>query len=527
MTRKKTHLRFGTAGIRAPLGMGPDDINATTVRTVAAALGEYLAVCFTDAREKGVCIGFDGRTQSDEFALAAIEILLAQGFVVHRFVQVVPTPLVAFCTRHLDAVAGVMITASHNPATDNGIKVYFRGGAQVLPPHDGEIAARMHAMDDADLRPRMMLSEGHTRGQLRELGEAETGAYLSAIEGLLAARGDVLDLSIAYTAMCGVGSATTHAMLARRSVREVHEVGAQAQPRADFGGLSSPNPEHRPALAQVIELAERAGCELAFAHDPDADRLALMARDRDGVLRVLSGDETGSLLAEALLSRANEVNGALVVSTTVSSELIARIAQSHGAHFEQTLTGFKWIASRARKLEREESLHFVFGYEEAIGFAFGALGDDKDGIAAMAVLLELAAALKARGSSLCGELERLSQLHGMFVSRQITFSAEGEGGMSRLREAMRRVRAMGGAKLLGVPCALRDYAHEPEAADLLVLRAGDTRICVRPSGTEPKLKVYLHARVEAEACEVFEAWQARTQALLNRLEVEGRALVAW
>lgn len=526
MTRTPTNLRFGTAGIRAPLGAGPDCIHATTVRTITAALGAYLSVCFEDAHEQGVCIGFDGRSQSDEFAIAACEILLAQGFVIHRFESVVPTPLLAFCTRRLDAVAGVMITASHNPATDNGIKVYFRGGAQVLAPHDAEIAARMHAILDADLSPRTSLAEGRARGQVRDLGEADTDAYLGAIEGLLAPGGHTLDLSIAYTAMCGVGSATTHALLRRRPVREFHEVAAQALPLADFGGLSSPNPEHRPALAQVLSLAEQAGCELAFAHDPDADRLALMARDERGVLRVLSGDETGSLLAEALLASTHDADRALVVSTAVSSELIARIAQKHGARFEQTLTGFKWIAARARRLEREEALRFVFGYEEAIGFAFGALGDDKDGIAAMAVLLELAAALKARGSSLCGELERLARAHGLFVSRQITFSVQGVDGVLRLQAAMARLRAASPSLLLGAPCALRDYAREPEAADLLVLRAGDTRICVRPSGTEPKLKVYLHARVEAEASETFDAWQARAQVLLDGLEAEARTLVA-
>jgi len=526
MTHTHTNLRFGTAGIRAPLGAGPDCINATTVRAVVAALGQYLSVCFADAHRQGVCIGFDGRSQSDVFALAACEILLAQGFVVHRFESVVPTPLLAFCTRRLDAVAGVMITASHNPASDNGIKVYFRGGAQVLAPHDAEIAARMHAIHDADQMPRTSLSEGRARGQVRDLGEVDTSAYLNAIEDLLSPRDNTLNLSIAYTAMCGVGSATTHALLGRRPVRAFHEVEAQARPLADFGGLSSPNPEHRPALAQVLSLAEQAGCELAFAHDPDADRLALMARDQSGVLRVLSGDETGSLLAEALLTRAQDVDGALVVSTAVSSELIARIAQSHGAHFEQTLTGFKWIASRARKLEREKALHFVFGYEEAIGFAFGALGDDKDGIAAMAVLLDLAAALKARGSSLCGELERLARTHGLFVSRQITFSAQGSGGLLRLQMAMARLRAASPSELLGMPCAVRDYSREPEGADLLVLRAGDRRICVRPSGTEPKLKVYLHACVEAEASETLDAWQARSQALLDELEAEARTLVA-
>ncbi len=521
-----TTLSFGTAGIRAAMGEGPDRMNATTVRTLALALGDYLTVCFPDARMLGICLAFDGRAHSQDFAQASAEVLLALGFVVHRFDQPTPTPVLAFCTRKRDAAAGIMITASHNPAADNGIKVYFRGGAQVLAPHDREIALRMHALVDADARPRMTLAEGRARGHVHELGTPELSEYLLAVESLLKPSTEPWDLSIAYTAMCGVGSPITHALLSRRKVRAFHEVEEQREPSVDFGGLLSPNPEHPAAIAQVLALAERESCELAFAHDPDADRLAVIARDLTGGLRVLSGDEVGSLLAESMLARCEDPAQALLVSTIVSSELVAQIAQSYGAAFEQTLTGFKWIAARARQLEREQTLRFVFGYEEALGYAFGALGDDKDGIAAMAVMLELADALKVRGSSLCAELERLARKHGLFVSRQLTFNATSEPGMTRLLETMQQLRMTPPDRWLGAPATLRDYALEPEAANVLVLRSGEHRLCVRPSGTEPKLKLYLHARVLAAGHEGFAQWQARAGLVLDRLEAQARALVA-
>lgn len=520
-----TTLTFGTAGIRAPLGEGPDRINTKTVSTVVLALSDYLIECFEDAHERGVCIGFDGRTQSRELATVAAEMLLGHGFRIHRFEDVIPTPLLAYCTRTLDAVAGVMITASHNPPGDNGIKVYFRGGAQVLAPHDQAIAQRMASLTDEETRPRMTVQAGHLRGRVHTLGAADVQTYLQALDGLLTGNGQTKDLHIAYTAMCGVGTATTLALLARHPVRHLSTVSEQSLPLHDFGGLSSPNPEHTAALAKLQTLMEESGAELGFAHDPDADRLAVITRDTQGAQRVLSGDETGCLLAEWLLSRAPEPKRALLLSTVVSSELIEHIAREHGATFAQTLTGFKWIASRARQLEREGGLHFLFGYEEAIGYAFGELGDDKDGIAAMGVMLELAASLKSEGRSLCDELARLAQRHGLFVSRQLTFAAPGAEGKARLDATMASLRGLNVDAALGAGATLRDYATEAVPANLLVIRQRDRRICVRPSGTEPKLKVYLHARIHRRDDETPAAHALRAQGELDELEALSRAWV--
>ncbi len=453
-------LAFGTAGIRAPLGDGPDRINVGTVTGVAHAICSELA----QGKERGLCVGYDGRTDSDVFARAVIEVARAHGFVVRAFDTPIPTPVLAFATRMHDAVAGVMITASHNPPSDNGIKLYLERGAQVLPPYDQAIAARIASYDASQLP-----KDGD--GPLHTLGRVEVDAYLATVRSLATIAHP--PPRFAYSALCGVGSAVTRRLL---QFVEWIEVEPQAEPRADFGGLQVPNPEHTVALEQLRALADAHLLDLAFAHDPDADRLAVMARERTGVLRALSGDEVGALLGD-YVARAGDA----VVSTLVSGGMLERICAARGAHFERTPTGFKWIAARGRELERAGK-RFVFGYEEAIGYAFGSVADDKDGIAALQVLLALAGELHARGESLCDRLDDLARTHGRFATRQLTVPRG--AAPPQLPTA-----------LLGPGTQRRDLTQHA----LTIFELGDSRVCVRPSGTEPKVKFYLHtsARVEA------------------------------
>lgn len=513
-------LSFGTAGIRAPLGDGDDRLNLRTVRAVAHALATYASEVVPDARTRGFCVGFDGRTSSDAFAREVSAVALAHGYRVRMFETPVPTPLLAFCTRLYGAALGVMVTASHNPPSDNGIKVYFAGGAQILPPHDAAIAARLRdpALDGAAIA-RADLDEARARGALTSLGEQEIGVYLDALTRLVPRAPSERLPRIAYSALHGVGSELTHRVLARAGVSDVHEVESQALPRPDLGGLASPNPEHREAREALRALAEDCGAEIALCHDPDADRLAVLARTRDGALRALSGDEVGALLGDFMLSLAPDPTRCLLVSTVVSAELLAEITRAYGAHFEQTLTGFKWIAERARRVEQERELAYLFGYEEALGYAFGALGDDKDGVAALHVLLELARRLHAQGLSLCDRLEALARAHGLFATRQLTLNAAGAAGKQRIAAVMQALRERDPASWLGPGAAREDYLERSEKADLLVFRApSGTRLCVRPSGTEPKLKLYLHARAQMAADEPLSAAESRAQAALDDLE---------
>jgi phosphomannomutase len=480
-------LAFGTAGIRAPLGDGPDRINVATVAGVAHAICSELA----HGKQRGICVGFDGRSDSDVFSREVIRVARAHGFLVRAFERPVPTPLLAFCTRHHDAVAGVMITASHNPPTDNGIKLYLERGAQVLPPYDEAIAARIASFEPAQI-------PADQEAPQLSLGRAEEDAYLATVRSLaLIAHPPP---RFAYSALCGVGSAVTRRLL---QFVEWLEVEAQAEPRADFGGLSVPNPEHEVALAKLRALADAHALDLAFAHDPDADRLAVMVRERTGILRALSGDEVGALLGDFIVAPAQAV-----VSTLVSGGMLENIAKARGAHFERTPTGFKWIAARGRELERQ-GMPFTFGYEEAIGYAFGAVADDKDGIAALQVLLALAGALHAQGKSLIDRLDELAREHGRFATRQLTVPRD--------------------AKPIALPDDLLGPGTEREDLAqhaLQIFRLGASRVCVRPSGTEPKLKFYLHtsASVDADAAGLARADAANTREL-DRLEAAIRGSV--
>jgi phosphomannomutase len=480
-------LAFGTAGIRAPLGQGPDRINLANVAGVAHAICSELA----HGKQRGLCVGYDGRTGSEVFAREVIRVARAHGFLVRAFDTTVPTPLLAFATRRHDAIAGVMITASHNPPTDNGIKLYLERGAQVLPPYDKAIAARIASYEPTQL------PQG-AEGALLALGRPEVDAYLAQVRELATVAQP--PPRFAYSALCGVGGAVTRRLL---QFVEWIEVEEQAEPRADFGGLSMPNPEHELALAKLRALTDAHLLDLAFAHDPDADRLAVMARERTGVLRALSGDEVGALLGDYILRA-----GDAVVSTLVSGGMLENIALARGAHFERTPTGFKWIAARGRELERAGK-PFSFGYEEAIGYAFGRIADDKDGIAALQVLLALAGELHAQGKGLCDRLDELAREHGRFATRQLTVPRGDQDLLATLRSH---------TQLLGPGTQLHDLQQ------LLVFELGASRVCVRASGTEPKVKFYLHTSisVSADAAGLARA-DATNQRELDRLEAAIRS----
>ncbi|MFT3928240.1 MAG: phospho-sugar mutase [Myxococcales bacterium] len=508
-------LSFGTAGIRAPLGDGDDELNSRTVAVVGLAVCEYVGALDANSRSKGLCIGFDGRTGSREFAHVLAGVALAEGFVVRMFEDVVPTPLLAFTTQLHGAALGLMVTASHNPPADNGIKVYWQGGAQILPPHDAEIARRIGVSGGPSRAP-MDLDAARASGQLYDLGGDEQRAYLDAVLALVPTRPEPLP-KVGYSALCGVGTKLTRA-LAQRTGAMLIEVPSQATPRADFGGLRSPNPEHAEALVELVRLSSEIGAELGFCHDPDADRLAVVARGNEGKLRALSGDEIGALLADYLLDQEPEPGQVAIISTLVSGGLVERIATHFGAHFERTLTGFKWITAGGRRLERERGLRYLFGYEEALGYCFGALGDDKDGIAALYVLLQLARKLRAHGIGFEQQLERLARTHGLFASRQLTVSAGGASGMDRTRAILSDLRQRAPRDWLDAETTREDYLQREERADLLIFRVGARgRICVRPSGTEPKLKFYLEASESVSPDEPLAAAQARAEATLSWL----------
>ncbi|MFI9506533.1 phospho-sugar mutase [Nocardia sp. NPDC052566] len=479
-------LRFGTAGLRGPLQDGPDGMNVDTVSRATAGLADWLrGRCLGGGV---VVVGRDARNGSAEFAAATAEIFAAAGFSVLTLPRPLPTPLVAFAVRELGAVAGVQITASHNPATDNGYKVYLDGGAQLIPPADAEIETAIDAVREpiprADpaaggLDPRITAAVGDGN----DAGEELVRRYLArvaALPGAIGGAGARADIRIALTALHGVGGATAVAALRAAGFADVHVVAEQFEPDPAFPTVAFPNPEEPGATDLLLTLADRVGADLAIALDPDADRCAIGVPTPAG-WRMLRGDETGVLLGDRVLRTAPP--DALVATTIVSSRLLSKVATARGARYAETLTGFKWLARAGDGL--------VYAYEEAIGHCVDpAAVRDKDGISAAVVAADLVAALKAAGRSLIDELDDYAVEFGLHAGDQVSLRladvADGAAMVARLRAAPPD-------EIAGAPVKYTDMSQVRGRmrTDALVFEGSSARIVIRPSGTEPKLKCYL------------------------------------
>lgn len=498
-------LAFGTAGIRGAMGAGPARMNRLVVRQVSAGLAARLA---EDGPPSGriVVVGNDARHRSRAFARDAAAVLAVAGFDVRLFEEVVPTPLVAFATRYLDAAAGVQITASHNPPRDNGYKVYWRGGAQIVAPLDAEIAVAIdRAADVGDL------SEAPTP---QPVPAAVTTAYHDAVAAL-SRGGGRRDLPIVYTPLHGVAGATVTALLERTGFGAVHVVDEQMAPDPDFPTVDFPNPEVAGAMDRAEALAATVGAELVLANDPDGDRIAVgigVADERAaGGRRVdlLSGDEVGCLLAEVLLRDGPGAPEAqalppMVATTVVSSQLLGRIAEAHGARFDETLTGFKWLA-RAVDDATAAGYRPVVAYEQALGVMLDDIVRDKDGISAAVVVADLAARLAAEGRTLRDELDGLARRHGLHLTTGRSLRTDGtEGDLAgRIVDRLRSdpPQHVAGVEVVRVDDYVdlrrrhRDGRVEPIDLPTYplvgVALADGSRLQVRPSGTEPLLKFYV------------------------------------
>lgn len=488
-----TPLGFGTAGLRGPVGPGPARMNRAVIRWLTAGLSARLRV-EPRAAERGVVIAGDHRHGSQELADEAAAVVAGAGLPALRLPGPVPTPLLAFAVGRLDAAAGVMVTASHNPATDSGCKLYWGDGAQVRPPVDDEIVA---AADDVTDLGGVATAPGSVRRVNGLLAEGHLDACAA-----LAPRPPAASVRIVHTALHGTAGATCLAALRRAGFNDVHETPEQADPDPAFPTVVQPNPEHPGVLDLALAEAERVGADLVLANDPDGDRLAVAVPDAGAERgwRRLSGDEVGCLLGEHLLAR-DGGRDAVVATTVVSSRLLARIAAAHGAECVHTLTGFKWLAPEAdRAVDRGKVLRLA--YEQALGYMVTPQVRDKDGVAAAVAVADLAADAAARGSTLPGELERLARRHGLHHTGERT-SPLGAGADAGA--ILASLRASLPATVDGVAVAAvadhaagrrhtADDAVEPLATPptplLSVELADGSRLQARPSGTEPLLKCY-------------------------------------
>ncbi|PZS33926.1 MAG: phosphomannomutase [Pseudonocardiales bacterium] len=461
-------LTFGTAGLRGPLRAGPNGMNRTVVRRAAAGVAAWLtAQGHTGAP---VVVGYDGRHGSHDFARDSAAILAAAGLDARLLPRLLPTPLVAFAVQYLGAAAGVMVTASHNPPEDNGYKVYAADGAQIVPPTDTEIEAAIRAV-------------GRTREILLApewvsiLDESLVDAYVSAVAGLIDA--GPRDARIVHTAMHGVGTEVVRKVFTAAGFAPLIAVPQQEQPDADFPTVAFPNPEEPGALDLAYALAREQQADVIVANDPDADRCAVAVPVPGRDWRMLRGDEVGVLLADSLLRKG--IRGTYA-TTIVSSTMLQAMAERNGVGYAETLTGFKWISRAAPDL--------VFGYEEALGYAVAPeLVRDKDGISAALLVAELAATLKSQGSSLLQRLDELAREYGRYATDQAPVRVD---DVTLIGQIMSRLRAGPPATLLGQPVTVTDLLPD---ADVVRLTWPSGRVVVRPSGTEPKLKVYLEVVV--------------------------------
>ncbi len=475
-------LAFGTAGLRARMEAGPTGMNRVVVRQSAAGIARYLLSAVPGAAERGVVITHDARHRSAVFAADCAEVIAAHGIRVTLAGRPLPTPVGVFAIRPLAAAAGLVVTASHNPPADNGLKLYMGDAAQIVPPVDADVAASI----DAVAGDGIVLPSGAAAAPVVALPESIVDGYRAAT--LARVPPPVAPIRIATTAMHGVGGALLAELLAAAGHADVHPVAEQSDPDPDFPTVGFPNPEEPGATDLLAARMSAVGAQLGLALDPDADRVAVLVRDPEGGRpRQLSGDEVGALLGEWLLADVTDGPDRLVVSTVVSSSLLAKIATAHGARHEETLTGFKWLSRPA--IEHPE-LRQVLAYEEAIGYAIGADARDKDGLYAAIAVASLASVQHAAGRGLPDLLDDIHRRHGAHVTENFSLRYEGAGWRER-RDATVAELAASPPERVGDEDVreIRWLAPDVLRIDL----AGNLRVLVRPSGTEPKLKCYCEA----------------------------------
>ena len=503
-------LTFGTAGLRGPMRAGPNGMNLAVVRAAAAGLLAWLAPRDGD---RPLVIGYDGRRDSKRFAEESARVATGAGRRALVLPRPLPTPVLAHAVLELDACAGVMVTASHNPPQDNGYKVYLgRGlggvggdGAQLVPPADAEIEAAIRSVGPLGQVP--LGDPGEV------LGESIVESYLDGAVGVLDPeavnpdhRGELL---VAYTAMHGVGTGVVAEVFTRAGFGPPSVVPNQAAPDPAFPTVAFPNPEEPGAMDLVLELASRIEADIAIANDPDADRCAVAVPTVDG-WRMLRGDEVGVLLADHLLRRGI---GGMYATTIVSSQLVGALCRSRGVDYAETLTGFKWIVRAGADLG--------YGYEEALGYCVAPqFVRDKDGITAALLVAELAAGLKAELRTLPDRLDEIAAEFGVYATDQLSARVE---DLSAIATAMARLRSHPPSALLDEP--VTSFEDLLPSSDVVIMRTASARVVVRPSGTEPKLKAYLEVVEPADGG--VPAARSRASASLAALRTEVQSALGW
>ena len=511
-------LHFGTAGLRGKIGPGPSQMNRALVRKVSYGLADYLSQK-TGEDTPVMVIGYDGRHQSLEFAQETASVFLKQGYDVYLSSTVVPTPLLAFSVVHLNAIAGVMVTASHNPPQDNGFKVYWGNGAQIIPPHDSGISRCIDRVSVDTLPTDLNFETLQKSDSFHWIPSRVEDQYFKAILKPRILPQSPENLKVVYTAMHGVGYSSFKKAMDLCGYTACIPVQEQIQPDPLFPTVSFPNPEEKGALDLALKEAEAQQADLILAHDPDADRLAVVARDQ-GQLKSFTGDQVGALIAYDLFNHLDLKSDDLVASTIVSSSLLSKMAKEVGIQYAETLTGFKWIANRCLS-HQSENKRFLFGYEEAIGYSMHGIVYDKDGVSAALYLADMAARAKEEGQTLWDKLNEVYRKYGLYLSSLKSRVRAGREGALEIQKWMHQLRQNPPQKIAGLKVVhFLDYDRLDDLLKGNVLRfqlEDQSRVIARPSGTEPKIKFYFEVCQPLNEILSLEEAQNQAQVRIQKL----------
>ena len=505
-------LEFGTAGLRGVIGAGTNRMNSYTVNQATQGLADYLNSAF---EKPSVAIAYDSRICSDVFARGAAEVLAGNGVQVWIYPELVPTPMLSFAVRELQCSSGIIITASHNPAKYNGYKCYDPNGYQMTDEAAALTYAYIQKTDMFSGVRKLPFEEGLENGSIRYIGTDVTEKFYARVLTQQINPGICAEskLKLVYTPLNGTGNKPVREILRRIGQADVAVVPEQENPDGNFPTCPFPNPEIREAFGCALKLAEKQGADLLLATDPDCDRVGIAVLD-NGEYKLMTGNEVGVLLTEYILS-CRQKNGTLpkdpiVIKSFVTTELVAKVAQKYGGETKSLLTGFKYIGELITQLENKgEADRFVVGMEESYGYLAGTHARDKDAVVASMLITEMAAYYKAQGKTLIGVMEDLYKEHGMYRNSLLNFGFEGASGMQKMADLMDGLRRDVPTEIAGLPVlAVSDYkAREttdtatgtvtpidlPQSNVLRYALPGGSGVIVRPSGTEPKIKIYITA----------------------------------
>ncbi|AJY74542.1 phospho-sugar mutase [Paenibacillus beijingensis] len=498
-------LEFGTGGLRGVMGAGTNRMNAYTVGKATQGLAAWL---LTQSGTPSVVIAHDSRNNSPEFALDAALVLAANGVTTYLFPSLRPTPQLSYSVRLVNATGGIVITASHNPPEYNGYKVYGADGCQLVPHEAEQVIASIQNVSSFGEVKRMTREEAEAQGLLRWLGEEEDRKFVETVaaqsqNSKLLKEGLGKRVNVIYTPLHGAGNLPVRNVLAHVGFDNVQIVAEQEQPDGYFSTVKSPNPEEREAFTLAIKLGQETGADIIIGTDPDCDRMGAVVKDNEGKYVVLSGNQSGALMVNYVLSQLKErgelpANGA-VIKTIVTSEMGADIALSYGATVFNTLTGFKYIGEKMTEFERTGSHSFLFGYEESYGYLTGTYARDKDAVVASLLICEAAAYYKNQGKTLYDVLLELYEKFGTYLEGLESRTLKGFDGVQKIGAIMEHFRSQPPADISGVKVEkVLDYSLGldglPKENVLKFMLEDGSWFCLRPSGTEPKIKVYFAVR---------------------------------